>query len=131
MARRTQNGLTLGREGFGAPAQRRDSRIPGSQERRALDPELPRTRQGERPTARDQDLRPGLEYECVCDRGWGVGVALDTRPPPQKKRLDIFSAWFHGRFRQLRPAAQAGEKGAVRPAGIRARTESPAAPLRS
>ena len=86
MARRTQNGLTLGRGEFGARAQRRDSRVPGSQETRALDPELPRTRRGERPNARDQDLRPGLEYECVCDRGWGWGWgwALDPRPPSQK-----------------------------------------------
>lgn len=43
---------------------------------------------------------------------------IQTRARTHTRRLDLFSAWFQGLFRQLSPAAQAGEKVAVRAAGI-------------
>lgn len=63
---------------------------------------------------------------------WGGGGrggrgGLGPLPP---KRLGLF-AWFLRSFLQLSPTAQVGEKGAVRTAGMRVRTEGPAAPVRS
>lgn len=80
------------------------------------------------PTTREQDSRPGLGCECVIAVGVGAGPWTPPLPPRPKtytharthttRRLDLFSAWFQGLFRQLSPAAQAGEKVAVCAAGI-------------
>lgn len=94
MAGRTHNGLAPGRREFRVRAQRRDCMVPGSQERRALGPELLRTRRTSTPTARSPESGPGPEYECVCVGGWGVGGRVRWRTGagprtslPQKTRV--------------------------------------------
>lgn len=73
VAGRTQGGLTPGRREFRVRAQRRDCVVPGSQERRALGPELLRTRRTSTQTARSPESGPGPECVCVCVCVGGVG----------------------------------------------------------
>lgn len=82
MAGRTQSGLTPGRGEFGVRARRRDSVVPGSQERRALGPELPRTWRVSAQTATRPESRPGLQYELVCVTA-GRGACPKQRPPAE------------------------------------------------
>lgn len=63
MARRTQNGLTLGRGEFGVRAQRRDSEAPGSQKSCALDQ-----------TADPPGRAPQQAESRAGARVWGVSV---------------------------------------------------------
>lgn len=117
----TQSGLTPGRGDRGART-RRASGVPGSQQRGAPGPELPRPGRASAPTAGRPELARRAEQQRLRGGGRGAGGGCTgPRPlptPSKKYRLGLFSARLPRSYVQLGPAAPAGEEGPAAPSPV-------------